>query len=85
MAGGLLVAVSYPVDDEFVQISTGVLDGLADVAFLDGRPDTEFRDTLRRADVLIDLGRSPAPHPRYRADRPRGQGRLLRWRGDGGG
>jgi phosphoglycerate dehydrogenase-like enzyme len=53
MAGGSLVAVSYPVDDEFVQINTGVLDGLADVAFLDGRPDTESRDTLRRADVLI--------------------------------
>ena len=39
MARGSLVAVSYPVDDEFVQINTGVLDGLADVAFLDGRPD----------------------------------------------
>ena len=26
---------------------------LADVAFLDGRPDAEFRDILRRADVLI--------------------------------
>src|SRR6478609_11698785 len=53
MAGGSLVAVSYPVDDEFVQINTGILDGLAEVAFLDGRPDAEFRDTLRQADVLI--------------------------------
>src|SRR6266702_2525402 len=53
MAGGSLVAVSYPVDDEFVQINTGILDGLADVAFLDGRPDAEFRDVLSRADVLI--------------------------------
>jgi hypothetical protein len=42
MARGSLVAVSYPVDDEFVQINTGVLDGLAEVAFLDGRPDAEF-------------------------------------------
>src|SRR6266700_4652815 len=53
MAGGSLVAVSYPVDDEFVQINTGILDGLADVAFLDGRPDAEFRDVLSRADVLV--------------------------------
>ena len=51
MAGGSLVAVSYPVDDEFVQITTGVLDGVAEVAFLDGRPDAEFRDVLRQADV----------------------------------
>jgi len=48
-----LVAVSYPVDGEFVQITTSVLDGLAEVAFLDGRPDAEFRDILHRADVLI--------------------------------
>jgi len=53
MARGSLVAVSYPVDDEFVQINTSVLDGLAELAFLDGCPDAEFRDTLRRADVLI--------------------------------
>ena len=53
MARGSLVAVSYPVDGDFVQINTSVLDGLAEVAFLDGRPDAEFRDTLRQADVLI--------------------------------
>src|SRR5436305_4239288 len=53
MARGSLVAVTYPVDGDFVQINTSVLDGLAEVAFLDGRPDAEFRDTLRRADVLI--------------------------------
>jgi glycerate dehydrogenase len=53
MAGGSLVAVSYPVDGDFVRINTSVLDGLAEVAFLDGRPDAEFRDVLRRADVLI--------------------------------
>jgi phosphoglycerate dehydrogenase-like enzyme len=53
MARGSLVAVSYPVDGDFVQLNTGVLDDLADVAFLDGRPDAEFRDILRRADVLI--------------------------------
>ena len=65
MARGSLVAVSYPVDDEFVQINTGVLDGLADVAFLDGRPDAEFRDILRQADVLVGwhLGQELPPAP----------------------
>ena len=53
MPRGSLVAVSYPVDGEFVQITTSVLDGLAEVAFLDGSPDAEFRDILHRADVLI--------------------------------
>jgi glycerate dehydrogenase len=53
MPRGSLVAVSYPVDGEFVQITTSVLGGLAEVAFLDGGPDTEFRDILHRADVLI--------------------------------
>jgi phosphoglycerate dehydrogenase-like enzyme len=53
MARGSLVAVSYPVDGEFAQVNTSVLDGLAEVAFLDGRPDAEFRDILRQADVLI--------------------------------
>jgi phosphoglycerate dehydrogenase-like enzyme len=53
MACGSLVAVSYPVDDEFDRINTGVLGGLAEVVFLHGRPEEEFRKTLRQADVLI--------------------------------
>src|SRR6476620_7522679 len=53
MTGRSLVAVSYPVDSDFVQINTDILDGMADVAFLDGRPDAEFRDVLSRADVLV--------------------------------
>lgn len=53
MARGSLVAVSYPADDEFVQINTDILGGVADLAFLDGRPDEEFRDVLSRADVLL--------------------------------
>ena len=48
-----LVAVSYPVDEEFVQINTSILDGVADVVFLDGCPEAEFRDVLGRADVLL--------------------------------
>ena len=53
MAADLLVAVSYPVDDEFVRINTSVLDGWAEVAFLYGRPAREIRELLRRADVLL--------------------------------
>jgi glycerate dehydrogenase len=53
MPRGSLVAVSYPADGEFVQITTSVLDGLAEVAFLGGRPDAEVRDIVHRADVLI--------------------------------
>jgi len=53
MSRGSVVAVSYPVDGEFAQITTSVLDGLAEVAFLDGSPDAEIRDILHRADVLI--------------------------------
>ena len=53
MARESLVAVSYPVDDEFTRINTGVLDGSARVVFLHGRPEDEVRETMRRADVLI--------------------------------
>jgi phosphoglycerate dehydrogenase-like enzyme len=53
MAADLLVAVSYPVDDEFVQINRTVLDGSARVAFLYGCPDDEVREHLRQADVLL--------------------------------
>jgi hypothetical protein len=53
MARGSLVAVSYPVDGEFAQVNTSVLDDLAEVAFLDGRPYAEIRDILAQADVLI--------------------------------
>ena len=52
-AAAQLVAVSYPVDDEFTQINTQVLDGSARVAFLHGRPDDEVRGVLGRADVLV--------------------------------
>ena len=53
MAREWLVAVSYPVDDEFTRINTGVLGGLARVVFLDGRPENESREILHEADVLI--------------------------------
>ena len=69
MARGSLVAVTYPVDGDFVQINTSVLDGLAEVAFLDGRPDAEFRDVLRQADVL--LGWHLARNCRLASCRPR--------------
>ncbi len=53
MAHGRLVAVSYPVDDEFTRINMGVLGGSARVVFLHGRPEDEVRETMRQADVLI--------------------------------
>src|SRR5207237_5377665 len=53
MARESLVAVSYPVDDEFTRINTGVLDGAARVVFLHGRPEEEFREVARQANVLI--------------------------------
>ena len=53
MAADLLVAVSYPADDEFVRINTSVLHGSARVAFLHGRPEGEVRELLREADVLL--------------------------------
>jgi phosphoglycerate dehydrogenase-like enzyme len=53
MAADLLVAVSYPVDDEFVRINKSVLDDSARVIFLHGRPDDEVRELLRQADVLL--------------------------------
>jgi len=53
MAADLLVAVSYPVDDEFVQINTSVLDSSARLAFVHGRPEGEVREVLRRADALL--------------------------------
>jgi phosphoglycerate dehydrogenase-like enzyme len=53
MAADLLVAVSYPVDDEFVQINTSVLDGSARVVFLHDRPEHEIREVLGQADVLL--------------------------------
>src|SRR4249920_2642078 len=72
MARGSLVAVSYPVDAEFVQINTSVLDGLAEVAFLDGAPDAEFLDTLRQADVLIGWHLGTRAHPGRRRVRDPG-------------
>jgi glycerate dehydrogenase len=53
MARESLVAVTYPVDDEFTRINTGVLDGSARVVFLHGRPEDEFREVVRQANALI--------------------------------
>src|SRR5690349_11424129 len=48
-----LVAVTYPVDGEFAEINTSILGPVAEVVFLDGRPEAEFRDVLSQADVLL--------------------------------
>jgi phosphoglycerate dehydrogenase-like enzyme len=53
MARESLVAVSYPVDDEFTRINTGVLGGSARVIFLQSCPADQRREVLRQADALI--------------------------------
>jgi phosphoglycerate dehydrogenase-like enzyme len=53
MAHRSLVAVSYPVDDEFARINTSVLADSAEVLFINGRPENELRKILHAADVLI--------------------------------
>jgi glycerate dehydrogenase len=55
MPGERLVAVSYPVDDEFTRINAEVLGGDATVAFLQQRGEDERREILRQAEVLIGL------------------------------
>jgi glycerate dehydrogenase len=53
MARGRLVAVSYPVDDEFTRINAEVLDRDAALAFLPRLGEGERREILRRAEALI--------------------------------
>jgi phosphoglycerate dehydrogenase-like enzyme len=53
MAGMRLVAVSYPVDDEFMQINTGVLSADAEVAFTASLGEQERRQALHGADAVI--------------------------------
>ena len=63
MAHERLVAVSYPVDDEFIRINAEVLDGDAALAFLPRLGEGERRGILRRAEALIglNLGRELPP------------------------
>jgi glycerate dehydrogenase len=58
MADGRLVAVSYPVDDEFIRINAEVLGRDAAVAFLPRLGDGQRRETLRQAEALIGLNLS---------------------------
>ena len=58
MAHGRLVAVSYPVDDEFTRINAEVLDADAALAFLPRLGENQCRETLRRAEALIGLNLS---------------------------
>ena len=48
-----LVAVSYPVDDEYAKINADVLAGEATVAFLRQVPEPDRAAVLARADALI--------------------------------
>lgn len=53
MPGERLVAVSYPVDDDFIEANTSVLDGEAQLAFLARLPEGDRMAALRRAEVLL--------------------------------
>jgi phosphoglycerate dehydrogenase-like enzyme len=53
MARERLVAVSYPVDDEFAEINTSILGADAHIAFLARLGEQERLDSLRQADALI--------------------------------
>ena len=58
MAREWLVAVSYPADDEFTQINTGMLDCDASVVFLERHQEDERREILRqvgRASAVRDF------------------------------
>lgn len=53
MARERLVAVSYPVDDDFTAINTDVLGDEASLVFLSQLPEAERAEVLQRAEVLI--------------------------------
>jgi phosphoglycerate dehydrogenase-like enzyme len=53
MARERLVAVSYPVDDEFAEINTGVLSADTQLAFLARLGERDRAESLRQADALI--------------------------------
>ena len=53
MARERMVAVSYPVDDEFAEINTSVLSADAQVVFTSRLSEQERREALRQADALI--------------------------------
>ena len=53
MAQDRLVAVSYPVDEDYVRINTEVLAGEAEIVYTCGLDDARRADVLRRAEVLV--------------------------------
>jgi phosphoglycerate dehydrogenase-like enzyme len=53
MAQERLVAVSYPVDDDYTAVNTGVLGGVAQLSFLDGLPRPDQLAAVHQADALI--------------------------------
>jgi phosphoglycerate dehydrogenase-like enzyme len=53
MAQERLVAVSYPADEEFVQVNSAVLAGDANVVYTHALDDAERAQTQRRADALL--------------------------------
>lgn len=71
MAGEALVAVSYPVDEEFRAINAGILGGLARLAFVHGSPEAELRAVIAEADVLLGWHLAEELPPGVLLDSPR--------------
>lgn len=53
MAGGPLVAVSYPADAEFARVNSEVLDGTAEIIYTYELADRQRTQALRRADAML--------------------------------
>jgi phosphoglycerate dehydrogenase-like enzyme len=53
MAQERLVAISYPVDDEYTATNTEVLGDVAQLSFLDGLPRPDQMAAMQQADALI--------------------------------
>ena len=71
MPGERLVAVSYPVGDDFIKATTGVLEGEARLAFLAGLPGRERLAALRQAEALLTWNLARELPPGALLDAPR--------------
>jgi len=71
MSAEPLVAMSYPVDEDFVRANSEVLAGEAEIAYTYALDDAQRRQVLRRAEVLVAWDLPPEIPPGALADTPR--------------
>ncbi|MEP7026884.1 MAG: 2-hydroxyacid dehydrogenase [Actinomycetota bacterium] len=71
MAMERLVAVSYPVDQEYIRVNTEVLDGVAEVAYTYDLDDAQRAKALRQADALLSWNLAAEIPPGALAQAPR--------------